>query len=157
MHRFRFALAVLLVLVLALATGCGSDDDEKSESAGESGAKTEQSAKPSADEAAAPKRTSSRGKLLSCLDEQGFDVSHEGESAEEATDYSLEARDGEDGVDAVIQIHPSRDAANSSARRAGEERGVNAVAFGRAEFIRRGATDTEAGTIVNCVSAAYGG
>jgi len=37
------------------------------------------------------------------------------------------------------------------------EKGPNAVAFGRAEFIRYEATGNEAGRIVNCMSQAYGG
>jgi hypothetical protein len=168
MPRTRAALAALLLAIaIATATGCGSDDDSKSDSSAKpaqkpgtkSAEKSDDTSKDTSDDAsAAPKASGARGKLTSCLDREGIDVSHEGQDAATATTYTLKARSGEgDKTDAVVKIHSSRDEAASSARRAGEERGINAVAFGRAEFIRRAATDNEAGTIVNCVSLAYGG
>jgi hypothetical protein len=167
MPRTHAVLAALLLagaIATATATGCGSDDDSKSGSTAKPGTKTEQKAatKPAdtsdGDGSAAPKASSARGKLTTCLDREGIDAAHEGQDAATATTYTLKARSGEgDKTDAVIKIHPSRDEAAGSARRAGEDRGINAVAFGRAEFIRRAATDTEAGVIVNCVSMAYGG
>jgi hypothetical protein len=162
MHRTHaFLAALLLAAAIVIATGCGSDDDSKSDSSAKPAQKSDaKSEDKSADDdtSAAPKASSARGKLTTCLDREGVDVSHEGQDAATATTYTLKARSGEgDKTDAVIKIHSSRDEAAGSARRAGEEHGINSVAFGRAEFIRRAATDNEAGTILNCVSMAYGG
>lgn len=154
MHRSRAALAVLVTLALA-AAGCGSDDDEKSGASGET-EQTEQTEKAGKTDKPAPKRTSARGKLVKCVEGEGLDISHEGDDAEKATEYTV-GPEGAKRRKAVIKIHSNRGDARSSANRAGLEKGLNAVAFGRAEFIRYKATDTEAGRIVNCMSAAYGG
>jgi hypothetical protein len=162
MDRTRAVLTALLVAIaVATATGCGSDDDSKSDSSAKPAQKAgTKSAEKSGDTSkdASDDGSAARGKLTKGLDREGVDVSHEGQDAATATTYTLKARSGEgDKTDAIVKIHSSRDEAASSARRAGEEHGINAVAFGRAEFIRRAATDNEAGTIVNCVSLAYGG
>jgi len=150
MPRSRTALAILLTALVA--AGCGSDDDPKSGVSDEPDAKTEQSA----EEPAAPKKASARSKLVSCVEGEGYEISHEGDDAEKATDYTI-GPDDPKRAKAQVKIHSNRGDAASSARRAGEDEGINAVVFGRAEFIRLQATDTEAGRIVNCLSAAYGG
>ena len=157
MHRLPATLAVLLTIVFA--AGCGSDDDEKSGASGDT-EKTEKADKADkadkAGKSGAPKRTSARGKLVDCVEGEGLEISHEGEDAEKATDYTV-GPDNARRRKAVIKIHSNRDEAQRSAERAGLDKGLNAVAFGRAEFIRYEATDNEAGRIVNCLSMAYGG
>jgi hypothetical protein len=154
MDRRHATLSILIAAVIA-AAGCGSDDKPKSGAAdtpkSPAAAKPETKAK-----SAAPKPTSARAKLVNCIVDKGFEVTHAGQDAATATTYTVPSGDGGRAT-AVIKIHSSRDEARSSVRRAGEERGVNAVPFGRAEFIREAATDTEAGVILNCVSLAYGG
>ncbi len=141
---------IAIVACLILATGCGSDD-EPAESSGPDAAQTTEQERP-----AAPKRASARSKMVDCIEGEGYEISHEGGDAEKATSYTV-GPDDPKRAKAEITIHPGRDEAASSARRAGEDEGINSVAFGRAEFIRRQATDTEAGRIVNCLSMAYGG
>lgn len=147
MKRPRSALAVLIAVVVA--AGCGSDDDEPKTGGSDEPEKEAQSA--------APKPTSARAKLVKCIDREGFEVTHEGQAPAEATNYTVEGDDPKGRPRATIKIHSNRDDARGSAARAGEERGVNSVPFGRAEFIPKVATDTETGRIVNCVSLAYGG
>lgn len=145
MHRSRPALAILIAVLIA--TGCGDDDDPKPAGSDDEPATKAQSA--------APKPTSARAKLVTCIEREGFDVTHEGEDAATATNYTV-GPDDPKRMKVEVKIHPNRDEARGSAVRAGEDKGLNAVAFGRAEFIRHAATDTEAGVIVNCVSLAYG-
>ncbi|MCA1683030.1 MAG: hypothetical protein LC685_03430 [Actinobacteria bacterium] len=52
----------------------------------------------------------------------------------------------------MIIIHPNREQAERAAINAGEGEGLNAVPFGRAEFIPYDATDTDAGVLANCVA-----
>lgn len=164
MHRSRLALTVLAVLSLALATGCGSDDDSKSSASGDSGAKAEHPAKSgdkgstaSEDKGAkASKRSSARGKLVDCIENQGIDITAEGDDEAKATSYTVGPQSARRRK-AVIKIHSNRGEAQRSADKAGLEKGLNAVAFGRAEFVRYHATDNEAGRIVGCMSQAYGG
>ncbi len=159
--------AVLLAAVFALAIGCGSDDD--SSSGGDATDKARTSAQAAADDdtktedapeadretgGAKPKPTGARAKMLSCLEEAGFAISHEGDDEQKATDYTIEGTSGRQKR-AEIVIHSNRNDAAGAATKAGEEKGLNAVAFGRAQFIRYEATDTEAGQIVNCVAAGY--
>jgi hypothetical protein len=148
MPRSPAALVVLVCLILA--TGCGSDD-EPADSSGSGAAETTEQK-----QSTAPARASARSKLVDCVEGEGYEISHEGDDAAKATSYTIGPEDPR-RAKAEITIHPNRDEAASSARRAGEEEGINSVAFGRAEFIRRQATDTEAGRIVNCISMAYGG
>jgi hypothetical protein len=157
MHRSRTALALLLTLAFA-AAGCGSDDDDSKSGASSAGDKTEQADKTDkkTEKSSAPKKTSARGKLVSCIEGEGLEISHEGDDAEKATNYTV-GPDNAKRRKAVIKIHSNRGEASRSAERAGLDKGLNAVAFGRAEFIRYEATDNEAGRIVNCMSAAYGG
>jgi hypothetical protein len=156
MPRSRLAPAVLAALVFALASGCGSDDDSKSRASGEPGAKNEHSTKPADKGSAAPKRSSARGKLVDCIEREGIDITPEGDDEAKATSYTVGPQSARRRK-AVIKIHSNRGEASRSAERAGLDKGLNAVAFGRAEFIRYEATDNEAGRIVNCMSAAYGG
>ena len=151
MHRSRAALAALVAA--AIVTGCGSDDDSKPAASGET-EKTEQTEQ--TEKSAAPKKRSARAKLVDCIEGEGMEISHEGDDAEKATDYTV-GPDDPKRRKAQIKIHSNRADAQGSASRAGLEKGLNAVAFGRAEFIRYEATDNEAGRIVNCMSAAYGG
>ncbi len=165
MPRLPAALAILLALVLAVA-GCGSDDDdaksggsadtEKTEKAekGEKTEKTEKTEKANGSEA--PKKASARAKLVDCIEGEGLEISYEGDDPDKATNYTVGPDDAKRRK-ALIEIHSNRGDASSSAERKGLEKGLNAVAFGRAEFIRYEATDTEAGHIVGCMSQAYGG
>ena len=165
----KIALAVLLAA--AFAAGCGSDDD--SSSGGDAADKTTTSAQAATDGTdadaggesepetdtksggAKPKPASARAKMLTCLeDDAGFEVTHEGDDEAKATAYTVEGDSG-GSKKAEIIIHSNQNDAAGAARRAGEDKGLNAVAFGRAEFIRYKATDTEAGQIVNCVAAGY--
>jgi ABC-type glycerol-3-phosphate transport system substrate-binding protein len=165
-HPLKIALAVLIAAVLA--GGCGSDDD--SPSGGDAADKTKTSAQAATSEAksgaedapeadttsggAKPKKASARSKMVTCLEEAGFDVTHKDQDEEKATNYTVEGSSGRPSK-AEIVIHSNQGDAAGAARKAGEEKGLNAVAFGRAEFIRRESTDTEAGQIVNCVAAGY--
>lgn len=148
MHRTPATLAILVSLVLA--TGCGSDDEPQKRSGTNAAGATTQ------EQSAGPKRASARSKLVTCIEGEGYEISHEGDDAEKATEYTI-GPDDPKRAKAQIKIHSNRNDAQASASRAGLEEGINAVAFGRAEFIRRQATDTEAGRIVNCLSMAYGG
>lgn len=147
----RQPLKIVLAVVLAagIATGCGSDDESPSGDSGGSDAPktTAQSSEP-------PKRTSARGKMVTCMQRAGFEVTHKGQDAATATNYTVEGDDS-GSKKADIVIHPNRDDAERSSIKAGEEKGINAVAFGRAEFIRHESTDREAGTLANCIAGAY--
>jgi len=145
MHRTRAALTVLLTV--AIATGCGSEDAPK-QAGGSDEPETE------AAQTAKPKPTSARAKLVTCLEDEGYDVTHEDQPAATATRYTVKSSGR---AKAVIKIHSNRDEARGSAARAGEDRGQNAVPFGRAEFLPDdAATDTDNGVVANCVSRVYG-
>jgi hypothetical protein len=163
-HPLEIVLAVLLAA--AFAVGCGSDDEKAG--GGDAADKTETSAQAAGDDSnagdepesdaksggAKPKKAGARSKMVKCLEGDGFELSHEGQDADEATNYTIEGTSGRKRR-AVIVIHSNRNDAEAAARKKGEEKAINAVAFGRAEFIRYEATDTEAGQIVNCVAAGY--
>jgi hypothetical protein len=145
---------VLAVLAAAaLVAGCGSDDKSTSSATGTSAAGGSSKAKTSA-KAAAPKRASTRGKMVKCLRDAGFDVAAAGGDEETATTYTVKGA-GAGSRKAVIVIHSDKGGATSAATKAGAEKGLNAVAFGRAEFIRYKSTNTEAGVIANCVAEGY--
>ena len=82
-----------------------------------------------------------------------FEVTHEGDDEAKATTTRRGRLRAEEESRDRHPLQPND--AEAAARRAGEDKGLNAVAFGRAEFIRYEATDTEAGQIVNCVAAGY--
>ena len=147
----RQPLKIFLAVVLAagIATGCGSDDESPNAESGGSDAP-----KRSAKASEAPKPTSARGQMVRCMERAGFDVSHKDQDAATATNYTI-GGDEPGSRKAVVVIHPNRDDAERSSIRAGEDKGLNAVAFGRAEFIRYKATDTEAGVLANCVAEGY--
>jgi hypothetical protein len=163
-HPLKIVLAV--VLAAAFAAGCGSDDEKSGD--GDAADKTKSSAQAAGDESksedepesdsksggAKPKKAGARAKMVKCLEGDGFELSHEGQDADKATDYTIEGTSGRKKR-AQIVIHSSKNDAEAAARKKGEEKAINAVAFGRAEFIRYEATDTEAGQIVNCVAAGY--
>jgi hypothetical protein len=148
----RQPLTTFLAVVLAatLAAGCGSDDTSPSGGGGAGATATSKSsAKP-----AEVKSTSTRGKLLTCMRDAGFQVTHEGQDESTATNYTV-AGDDAKSKKAVIVIHSNRGEAVRAATKAGEEKGLNTVPFGRAVFIRYAATDTEAGVLANCVAEQY--
>jgi hypothetical protein len=158
-HSLKFALAV--VVAAGFATGCGSDDDSDKPRAGgasDEAKTTESSDKDStgtkAKSTSKPKRESARGQMVSCMEKAGFEVTHEGEDAAAATNYTV-GGDEAKSRKAVIIIHSNKNDASAAATKAGEEKALNAVAFGRAEFIRYHATDTEAGQLANCVAEGY--
>ena len=148
MHQpLKIVLAVLLAA--AFAAGCGSDDESNGNGGG--GASTQ--AEGSASETRSTPKRSVRAEMVKCMEDAGFEVTHEGDDAEKATNYTIEAGGAKK---AEIIIHANRNDATGSAVRAGEERAINSVPFGRAEFRRAGtATDGEAGVLANCVAEAY--
>jgi hypothetical protein len=124
-----------------VAAGCGSDDDSEPKSDGSSAAPAKKAEPPS------PK--SARGKMVDCVEsELGFEM----KPGDDPDKLSIKSQDGKLKADVVI--HPDVGAARTAVAQT-LNRGVNAVTFGRAEFIRRGADDTEAGVIANCVSIQY--
>ena len=134
----------MLVITGLIATGCGSDDDTERNSAGQSGA-----AEVEKDDKAKPKRKSRRAQMVQCIeDEIGSDVKSDGGP------HNLSVKGADGKRQAIIVIHDDAAAARKGvARTLGT--GRNAVTFGRAEFIRYAASDTEAGVIVNCVALQY--
>lgn len=152
----KIVLAVLLAA--AFAAGCGSDDessngngDGAAANGGGGGASTQAEGSPAAGRSS-PKR-SVRAEMVKCMEDAGFEVTHEGDDAEKATNYTIEAGGSKK---AEIIIHANRNDATGSAVRAGEERAINSVPFGRAEFRRADtATNSEAGVLANCVAEAY--
>lgn len=148
----RQPLKLILALVLAagVATGCGSDDDSPNGDSGGSDTPTTaaQSSEP-------PKRSTARGKMVNCIERAGFEVTHKDQDAATATNYTVEGDDPGSSKKAEVVIHPNRDDAERSSIKAGEEKGINALAFGRAEFIRHESSDTEAGVLANCIAGAY--
>jgi hypothetical protein len=140
MQRNCVTLATLLVVGL-IAAGCGSDDDTEPKSDGPAAAETKK-AKPHSP-------TSARGKMVDCVEsELGFEM----KPGDDPDKLSIKSEDGKLKADVVI--HSDVGAARTAVAQT-LNRGVNAVTFGRAEFIRRGADDTEAGVIANCVAIQY--
>lgn len=145
MHRSRIALAVLLSAGL-IATGCGSDDDAEPDSQGGSNATQAQES----DSKAKPKKKSVRETMVGCIEgELGSDI-----ETDDGDDNRLTVKGSDDKALAVIVIHSDVGAAKKAVAQT-LETGTNAVTFGRAEFIRRSADDTEAGVIANCLQQAY--
>lgn len=150
----KFVLAVLLAATFA--AGCGSDDDSSNggnaggAGGGGGGSTQAESAAPDAKPSA---KRSVRAEMVRCIERAGFEVTHEGDDAEKATNYTIEARGSKK---AEIIIHANRNDAAGSAVRAGEDKGINSVPFGRAEFRRADtASNSEAGELANCVAEAY--
>ncbi|MFP5363851.1 MAG: hypothetical protein ACLGI5_14095 [Thermoleophilia bacterium] len=139
MHRTPVAL-VVLVLAGLVAAGCGSDDPEPSSDSSPEAAQVE---------TAKPKTKSVRQQMVDCIENDlGFDVT----PGDDPDRLSVESPDDE--LQAVIVIHPDAGAARKAVGRTLSS-GMNAVVFGRAEFIRRAAGDTESGVIANCVALQY--
>ena len=155
MHQ-PLKLVLVIVLAAAFAAGCGSDDESPSGGAGNGDAAAEQADAPKADEpkkAAQPKKRSARGEMVKCIEDEGFEVDHEGDDEEKATNYTVEAGGKKK---AEIIIHSNKNDAAGAARKIGEEKGVNSIPFGRVEFRNNdAATDREAGVLANCVAEAY--
>ena len=140
MHRHRVALAALVTAGLIVA-GCGSDDDPAPTSDGKPKAAQVENDK--------PKPKSARAQMIECIEsELGLDV------ASDAEPDKLSVNGANDKVKAVIVVHPNAGAARRAVAQT-LETGTNAVVFGRVEFIRRAATDTEAGVIANCIAIEY--
>ncbi len=151
--RQPLKIALAVVLAAAFAAGCGSDDDSPKGGGGAAGSGKSDKSKGSAPPAKL-KPTSARGKMVKCMDRAGFDVTHKGQDEATATNYIVEgAKAG--SKKAVIIIHLNKDDSERAAIKAGETKGLNAVPFGRAEFIRYDATDREAGVLANCVAESY--
>jgi len=151
--RQPLKLFLAVVLTAALAAGCGSDDDSSNGGGGggSGGGAAEKAESPA--KAAKTKKKSARSEMVTCMEDEGFEVSHEGDDEEKATNYTIEAGGKKK---AEIIIHSNKNDAAGSARKAGEEKGINAIPFGRTEFRRNdAATDTEAGVLANCVAEAY--
>jgi hypothetical protein len=149
MHRQRAALAVLIAGLLVV--GCGDDGDSKK--AGNAKPAT-QAAGDGANRAATKKKatkTSSRAKLVRCVEDAGFDVAPAGGDAEKATTYTVTGGE-KSGRQAVIKIYPNRDDAERATARSGA---LNAVPFGRAVLTVYAGSARETGSIANCVSLAY--
>lgn len=147
--RQRLKIALAVVLAAGIAAGCGSDDDSAN-GGGSGGSDTSKSAaKP-----AKLKPTSARGQMVKCMDRAGFDVTHKDQDEATATNYIVQG-DKAGSKKAVIIIHSNKDDSERAAIKAGETKGLNAVPFGRAEFIRYDATDREAGVLANCVAESY--
>ena len=148
--RQPFKLVLALVLAAGFAAGCGSDDDSSKDGGGSAAADKATTSTP----AAKPKKkASARAEMVTCMEDGGFEVTHEGDDDATATNYTIEAGGSKK---AEIIIHSNKNDATRSANKAGEEKGINAIPFGRTEF-RRGdaATNTEAGVLANCVAEAY--
>ena len=157
--RQPLKLVLALLLAAALAAGCGGDDDSSSGGGGEGSEKTEKTEKAEkADNGATPsakpkKKKSARAEMVKCMEDEGFEVDHEGDDAEKATNYTVE---GGGKKKAEIIIHSNKNDAAGAARKAGEEKGINSIPFGRVEFRNNDdATNTEAGVLANCVAEAY--
>ncbi|HEV2059541.1 MAG TPA: hypothetical protein VGR11_09295 [Solirubrobacteraceae bacterium] len=152
----RQPLKIILAVVVAagIATGCGSDDDSPNGGSGGSGDSGGSEKRDASEQAGAPKPTSARGQMVKCIERAGFEVSHEDQDAATATNYTIEGGDA-GSKKAEVVIHSNRDDARRTATKAAQEKGINSVAFGRARFIPRKATNTEAGIIANCVAGGY--
>ncbi len=145
----RHSTAVALLIAAVFAGGCGSDDEEEKSQKDPSG-KAKSEAKD-----AKPKRKSARAQMVKCIEDAGFKIAHDDDQdAATATNYTVAAAQGA-AKKAVVVIHPNKDEAERAATKAGEERGLNVVAFGRTEFIRYAATDREAGVLANCIAEEY--
>lgn len=144
-HRNRLALVVILAAAL-VAIGCGSEDPQSTSERQSQAGRAE-------DRAETPKLkpNSARAQMIECIEAAGFEV-----TTDDKPTPKLSFKSPGGTLEAVTVIHPNRAAARKSAVR-GQRKGVNVVAFGRAEVIRHAAKDAEAGVIVNCVAAEYGG
>ena len=156
MRQPPFKLVLAFVLAAAFAVGCGDDDEPSNGGAGasEQAEQAQNGEKGEGSEAAAkPKKKSARAEMVSCIEDEGFDVSHEGDDEEKATNYTIERR-GKKKADIII--HSNQNDAAGAAKKAGEEKGINSIPFGRVEFRNNDdATNTEAGVLANCVAEAY--
>lgn len=141
-------IIVAAVLAAGIATGCGSDDDATK---GDSGGSDEPNASKQADK---PKPPSARSEMVNCMEDAGFEVTHEDQDAATATRYTVEGDDA-GSKKAEIVIHSNREGASRSAVKAAQEEGTNAVAFGRAEFIPHDAENRELGVLANCIAEGY--
>ncbi|MDP1847965.1 MAG: hypothetical protein Q8K79_09250 [Solirubrobacteraceae bacterium] len=149
-------LCLAFLLAAAFAVGCG-DDDEPSNGGGSASEQAEQAQKgekaDGSEAAAKPKKKSARAEMVACIEDEGFEVSHEGDDEEKATNYTVEAGGKKK---AEIIIHSNKNDAAGAAQKVGEEKGVNSIPFGRVEFRNNDdATNTEAGVLANCVAEAY--
>jgi hypothetical protein len=153
-------LCLAFLLAAAFAVGCGDDDEPSSGGAAseqteqaENAENAEKGETAEGSKAAKPKKKSARAEMVSCIEDEGFGVSHEGDDEEKATNYTIEAGGKKK---AEIIIHSNKNDAAGAAQKAGEEKGINSIPFGRVEFRNNDdATNTEAGVLANCVAEAY--
>lgn len=146
MQPNRLAVTTLIIAGL-MAAGCGSDDDEAEPRSGggsEAGQVKANESKPKT------KTKSVRATMIECIeDEVGFEVAPDDDDP-----HRLMVENASDKLQAVIRIHNDARTAQRSTDRA-LSKGINSVAFGRAELIKHAAGNTETGIIANCVSVNY--
>lgn len=149
MHRNRLAVTTFVVVGL-VAAGCGSDDDEAKPRSGGDGSEARQVKTNESAPKAKRKTKGVRATMIECIEDKlGFDVAPDDDDRNR-----LMVENASGKLQAVIRIHNDAGTAQRSTDRA-LSKGINAVAFGRAELIQRAAGSTETGVIANCVSLNY--
>lgn len=149
MHRNRLAVSTFVIAGL-IAAGCGSGDDEAEPRSGGDGSQAGQVKTNESEPQAKPKTRGVRATMVECIEgELGFEVA----PADDDPDR-LMVENASGKLQAVIRIHNDAGTAQRSTDRA-LSKGINSVAFGRAELIKHAAGNTDTGIIANCVSVNY--
>lgn len=153
MHRNRLGFTTF-VIAGVMAAGCGSDEDEAEPRSGGDGSeagqvKTNESER-KAKTKTKPKTKGVRATMIECIEgELGFEVAPDDDDPNR-----LMVENASGKLQAVIRIHNDAGTAQRSTDRA-LSKGINSVAFGRAELIKHAAGNTDTGIIANCVSVNY--
>lgn len=148
MHLNRVAVAVITASFVA--TGCGSESTT-SEPPTEVQTKTSK-----ASPRAAKPPSSARAQLIECIEGVGFEVTHDDQDAATATNLTVEDDKPQAGwLKAVVILHATKSKAEQSAAQ-GRADDFDAVALGRAEYVRHAADETEDRVIGTCVADQYG-